>query len=72
MLNSIHTNHPRSETSPYLLQHVHNPVDWYLLSYSTTSPTPSRLSRLLAIAGHHDSANAEECEPKSTTGTARG
>lgn len=30
MLNSIHTNHPGSETSPYLLQHVHNPVDWYL------------------------------------------
>ncbi len=23
------TNHLRSETSPYLLQHVHNPVDWY-------------------------------------------
>ena len=29
MLNSIHTNHLSSETSPYLLQHVHNPVDWY-------------------------------------------
>ena len=34
LLNSIHTNHPRSETSTYLLQHVHNPVDWYLQSRS--------------------------------------
>ena len=24
-----HTNHLISETSPYLLQHVHNPVNWY-------------------------------------------
>lgn len=24
-----HTNHLSGETSPYLLQHVHNPVDWY-------------------------------------------
>lgn len=29
MSNSIHANHLSSETSPYLLQHVHNPVDWY-------------------------------------------
>ena len=24
-----HTNHLAAETSPYLLQHAHNPVDWY-------------------------------------------
>src|SRR5438876_323416 len=24
-----HTNHLSKETSPYLLQHAHNPVDWY-------------------------------------------
>src|SRR5436305_4812420 len=23
------TNHLAGETSPYLLQHAHNPVDWY-------------------------------------------
>ena len=23
------TNHLINETSPYLLQHAHNPVDWY-------------------------------------------
>lgn len=22
-------NHLKNETSPYLLQHVYNPVDWY-------------------------------------------
>src|SRR5262249_24323318 len=25
----VSTNHLAPETSPYLLQHVHNPVDWY-------------------------------------------
>src|SRR5260370_8131336 len=24
-----HTNHLAHESSPYLLQHAHNPVDWY-------------------------------------------
>src|SRR5215203_4787565 len=27
--SSIHTNRLARETSPYLLQHQHNPVDWY-------------------------------------------
>ena len=26
---SVHTNHLIHETSPYLLQHAHNPVNWY-------------------------------------------
>ena len=25
----MHTNHLIHETSPYLLQHAHNPVNWY-------------------------------------------
>ncbi|HUK40307.1 MAG TPA: thioredoxin domain-containing protein, partial [Candidatus Acidoferrales bacterium] len=29
MMASTHTNRLASETSPYLLQHAHNPVDWY-------------------------------------------
>ncbi|HMG73854.1 MAG TPA: thioredoxin domain-containing protein [Pyrinomonadaceae bacterium] len=29
MLDHKHTNHLITETSPYLLQHAHNPVDWY-------------------------------------------
>ena len=27
--DSDYTNHLAAETSPYLLQHAHNPVDWY-------------------------------------------
>src|SRR3954471_21685365 len=27
--SSVHTNRLIHETSPYLLQHAHNPVDWY-------------------------------------------
>ena len=29
MAQAAHTNRLASETSPYLLQHAHNPVDWY-------------------------------------------
>ena len=29
MSNTDHTNHLIHETSPYLLQHAHNPVDWW-------------------------------------------
>lgn len=29
MTDKKYTNHLAGETSPYLLQHVHNPVDWY-------------------------------------------
>ena len=28
-MNHLHTNHLINESSPYLLQHAHNPVDWY-------------------------------------------
>jgi uncharacterized protein YyaL (SSP411 family) len=28
-LTSLHTNKLINESSPYLLQHAHNPVDWY-------------------------------------------
>ena len=29
MTEHRHTNRLAAETSPYLLQHAHNPVDWY-------------------------------------------
>jgi uncharacterized protein len=29
MTEHSHTNRLIDETSPYLLQHAHNPVDWY-------------------------------------------
>ena len=28
-MSSAHTNRLAGESSPYLLQHAHNPVDWY-------------------------------------------
>jgi uncharacterized protein YyaL (SSP411 family) len=28
-MSPAHTNRLIDETSPYLLQHAHNPVDWY-------------------------------------------
>lgn len=29
MTENEYTNRPIHESSPYLLQHAHNPVDWY-------------------------------------------
>jgi uncharacterized protein YyaL (SSP411 family) len=29
MTQHVHYNHLKDEKSPYLLQHVSNPVDWY-------------------------------------------
>ena len=44
-----HTNRLQNETSPYLLQHAHNPVDWYTwgeeaLEKSRTENKPILLS----------------------------
>ncbi|MGH8400933.1 MAG: thioredoxin domain-containing protein, partial [Gammaproteobacteria bacterium] len=44
-----HNNHLVGETSPYLLQHVHNPVDWYpwndtALALARSSDRPILLS----------------------------
>ena len=44
-----HTNRLIHETSPYLLQHAHNPVDWYpwggeALAYAKQEQKPILLS----------------------------
>ncbi|HWO01198.1 MAG TPA: thioredoxin domain-containing protein [Blastocatellia bacterium] len=49
MANEPHTNRLIDETSPYLLQHAHNPVDWYpwgpeALERSRTEDKPILLS----------------------------
>jgi uncharacterized protein YyaL (SSP411 family) len=49
MTSHKHTNHLINETSPYLLQHAHNPVDWYpwneaALSRARTEDKPILLS----------------------------
>ncbi|WP_071605687.1 DUF255 domain-containing protein [Sporomusa ovata] len=28
-MTTKHVNHLANEKSPYLLQHAHNPIDWY-------------------------------------------
>ena len=48
-VHSKHTNRLAGETSPYLLQHAHNPVDWYpwgeeALSRARTEDKPIFLS----------------------------
>lgn len=49
MTSELHTNRLINETSPYLLQHAHNPVDWYpwgpeALERSRTEDKPILLS----------------------------
>ena len=29
LMSTKHVNHLANEKSPYLLQHAHNPIDWY-------------------------------------------
>ena len=39
---SKHTNRLIHETSPYLLQHAHNPVDWYPWGEEALARAPTR------------------------------
>ncbi len=41
-----HTNRLIHETSPYLLQHAHNPVDWYPWGEKRWSCAPRRQADL--------------------------
>ena len=40
-----HTNRLINETSPYLLQHAHNPVDWYPWGEERSPKPAQRISR---------------------------
>ena len=45
----VHTNRLADETSPYLLQHAHNPVDWWPWG---PTPSPERSSRPPRLPEH--------------------
>jgi uncharacterized protein YyaL (SSP411 family) len=47
-----HTNHLISETSPYLLQHAHNPVDWYPWGEAALSKARSENKPILLSIGY--------------------
>lgn len=47
-----HTNRLINETSPYLLQHAHNPVDWYSWSEEALSKARREDKPLLLIIGY--------------------
>ena len=38
MSSPRHTNRLAREKSPYLLQHAHNPVDWFAWGYEAFAP----------------------------------
>ena len=42
MANHEHTNSLINETSPYLLQHAHNPVDWHAWNEETLALAKKR------------------------------
>ena len=54
MLTSQHkfTNHLIHETSPYLLQHAHNPVDWYPWNDSTLAKAKAENKIMLISIGY--------------------
>ena len=53
-MNSMHkhTNHLSSESSPYLLQHAHNPVDWYPWGKEALERAASEQKMILVSIGY--------------------
>ena len=47
-----HTNALVNETSPYLLQHAHNPVDWYPWNEATLAKAKAEDKLLLISIGY--------------------
>lgn len=47
-----HTNHLINETSPYLLQHAHNPVDWYAWNAEALQKAKDENKLLLISIGY--------------------
>jgi uncharacterized protein YyaL (SSP411 family) len=47
-----HTNHLIEETSPYLLQHAHNPVDWYPWSETALEKAKQENKPILVSIGY--------------------
>lgn len=48
----MHTNHLIKETSPYLLQHAHNPVDWYPWGEEALSKAKAEDKPILVSIGY--------------------
>jgi len=52
MEQAAHTNHLINESSPYLLQHAHNPVDWYPWSDEAFAKARSENKPVLLSIGY--------------------
>ena len=52
MSNHKFTNHLITETSPYLLQHAHNPVNWYAWNDETLALAKKENKLLLISIGY--------------------
>ena len=50
-ITMLHTNHLIHETSPYLLQHAHNPVNWHPWDEETTRKAREEDKPTLAAIG---------------------
>ena len=51
MSDPKHTNRLADESSPYLRQHAHNPVDWYPWGEEALAAARARRSAHLALRG---------------------
>ena len=56
MKNHRHTNSLITETSPYLLQHAHNPVNWYAWNDETLALAKEENKLLLISIGYFEVA----------------
>lgn len=70
MVNYEYTNHLINETSPYLLQHSHNPVDWYPWSKEALTKAKNENKMLLISIGYAACHWCHVMEKESFTDTA--
>ena len=61
-----HTNRLIHETSPYLLQHAHNPVDWHPWGEEALGRASRSLSSSVSATPHATGATSWNANPLKT------
>src|SRR6516165_11405583 len=62
-----YTNHLINETSPYLLQHAHNPVEWYPWGEEAFAKARKENKSIFLSIGYSTSARPRSADSKPST-----
>ena len=64
-------NHLITESSPYLLQHANNPVNWYAWN-DVTLELAKKENKLILVSIGYSACHWCQCRPAKTAGPAAG